>query len=697
MRLAMSATSNHTSHRKKLKKIVNEILACPLGHSIEGIVNEILRLNFQNNDQPPVASPTTHLDDNCRIKFQQYLPEISTLYLDPYSLLFETMLSDQQLKYSGIVHTPPWLARMMVLLSLNGKEQRILDPACGTGVFLEEILNTHLFKNGQLIGIEKSRLATTIARMRLKTAIKRNDTHEMMDIASRVTLKIHAQDFFQYLQENKREIVGRVDLIIGNPPYVRQELLKNKTILNKAIQELCDFSFDIDKKSDLYVYFIITGMQILSEQGKLCLIIPDKWLNARYGISLKKIILAKSMKVSLFLLNRDTFPNTDVRPLILLVEKLPKGKINKNNKVTIIDLTNPLHVKKIIKQLSVKKLPDEKIFTSIIKSQKQKIIKEQLQKHENWAMIIHAPNFFQKILQHPRTIPLHNKVFSRVEYGNKTGANEFFFLSDDLVKQLDIPKQFLKPAIKSVKGIQGITLKRGDSWLLHVPREMDNNSLEKFPSLISYIEWGMKTPRRFQCRPSCYKPRNPPHLHKQCKHCSISHFKEICKKCRWFSLTLKDPPDFLLAKVNHLNLSPIYNEMKAYPSDSIQCIHVTHPEHRDFLHSCLLSTINALSMELMGRREGGGALTLMIRDTRRLPILNPLKLKPTEYQTIGNSMKTLTRAREQKRDFEEITYLQDHLDLQILKAWGCKPDTLKKVKKTLNRLQKKRLEKARLY
>jgi hypothetical protein len=71
----------------------------------------------------------------------------------------------------------------------------------------------------------------------------------------------------------------RFDLVVGNPPYVRQERLANKA----ALRAFASY----DGVADLYVYFIELAQRIAD---RWCLIVPNKWLTAAYGRPLRELL-----------------------------------------------------------------------------------------------------------------------------------------------------------------------------------------------------------------------------------------------------------------------------------------------------------------------------------------------------------------------------------------------------------------------
>ena len=74
---------------------------------------------------------------------------------------------------------------------------------------------------------------------------------------------------------------GGFDVVIGNPPYVRQEKIKE---LKPALQKQYSCYTGV---ADLYVYFIEGGYHWLKEDGVLCYICSNKYFRAGYGKKLR--------------------------------------------------------------------------------------------------------------------------------------------------------------------------------------------------------------------------------------------------------------------------------------------------------------------------------------------------------------------------------------------------------------------------
>ncbi|MCM1222710.1 MAG: Eco57I restriction-modification methylase domain-containing protein, partial [Lachnospiraceae bacterium] len=88
----------------------------------------------------------------------------------------------------------------------------------------------------------------------------------------------------QKLKDTFGDFLG-FDLVIGNPPYIRQEEIKHlKPQLQKA------FSI-FNGTSDIYTYFFELGTKILKNNGILSFITSNKWCRTAYGEPLREFLL----------------------------------------------------------------------------------------------------------------------------------------------------------------------------------------------------------------------------------------------------------------------------------------------------------------------------------------------------------------------------------------------------------------------
>ncbi len=88
------------------------------------------------------------------------------------------------------------------------------------------------------------------------------------------------------------------DCIIGNPPYIRQEHIKDlKPLLQKQYQDFYNSS------SDIYTYFFALALNLLKEKGFSAFITSNKYARAKYGAKLREWLLKKTTLASYMELN----------------------------------------------------------------------------------------------------------------------------------------------------------------------------------------------------------------------------------------------------------------------------------------------------------------------------------------------------------------------------------------------------------
>jgi methylase of polypeptide subunit release factors len=242
-----------------------------------------------------------------------------------------------------------WEAWQEVLKSL-----RILDLACGSGAFLIEafdqlhahygIANAHLEElrghrslfdldrqilQHNLYGVDLNPEAVEICRLSLwiKTAAQGkaltsldHNIREGNSIISDPAVHPKAFDWQQAFPEVFAQ--GGFDVVLGNPPYVRQELLTPYKPWLEANYE------SFHGKADLYVYFYELGLRLLKPGGLLSYIVTNKWMKAGYGEPLRRFFNEKSWIRSVvdFGHAKQIFEQADVFPCIIVAEK-PTGEM----------------------------------------------------------------------------------------------------------------------------------------------------------------------------------------------------------------------------------------------------------------------------------------------------------------------------------------------------------------------------------
>ncbi|BAW72680.1 class I SAM-dependent DNA methyltransferase [Helicobacter pylori] len=102
---------------------------------------------------------------------------------------------------------------------------------------------------------------------------------------------------FPEVLDDEGDFLG-FDCIIGNPPYIRQEQIREiKPLLQKQYQNF------YNSTADIYTYFFALSYHLLKDKGFNAFITSNKYARAKYGAKLRELLLKKTTIVSYMELN----------------------------------------------------------------------------------------------------------------------------------------------------------------------------------------------------------------------------------------------------------------------------------------------------------------------------------------------------------------------------------------------------------
>lgn len=172
----------------------------------------------------------------------------------------------------GQVFTSDKIASLMaqILLEKNYPlKTKILDPCIGPNVFLKHV--NKVMPSAQLFGVEID-----------KSLVGESTTQFYK--APNATLAIG--NFFDFADTTQEKF----DLIIENPPYVRQEKMAEANNKDRIREIFKNRSYKIPAKSNLYIYFLLRSIDLLNDGGRLVAVVYDSWLYSQYGETFKRIL-----------------------------------------------------------------------------------------------------------------------------------------------------------------------------------------------------------------------------------------------------------------------------------------------------------------------------------------------------------------------------------------------------------------------
>lgn len=224
----------------------------------------------------------------------------------------------------GQVFTPANVAQLMSELLLENtpinKKARVLDPCIGENIFLEHLAKIETTIRFDGIEIDKRLISSSTT-----------------DFFSLTNRNLHLGNFFDVT----KSLDNKFDLIIQNPPYVRQEKMTEENDKNKIKAIFEHKNYKIPAKSNLYIYFLLKSIDLLKDNGKMVAIVYDSWLYSAYGESFKQTLASLGSVESVIHFQAEAFTNADVGATIL---EFTKNK-PQTSKVRYAEYENALKVK----------------------------------------------------------------------------------------------------------------------------------------------------------------------------------------------------------------------------------------------------------------------------------------------------------------------------------------------------------------
>lgn len=472
---------------------------------------------------------------------------------------------------------------------------------------------------------------------------KRNLKKQLQDISEEIAKKTG-------MDPNVIEayMLQKANIIVMNPPYVRQEAIP-QTKKDYYVKE-----YSLSKKSDLFAYFLVRNLNLLSDDGVASVISSDKWLETDYGISVQMKL--RENLIALYGQRERSF-GADINTVITVYGRKKR--------------VEPIHF------VYIESYVGKQIRRDILRNIRELV-------PGKW-FYLRAPKMFVDIIL-PR---LGNKLedFAEIKYGIKTGANDFFYMKD--VSQLyeadylSDPKSFERLGINAKTeqelGTHGLiyieneggtrfVINKNDvlpiirsprqlgSYFIKIPETLflSVESLGKFTK--KYISWGESQ--------SIEVTRGAR------KRSVVGYDKLESLKSRpiWYKLPHLKPGKILLQKSMMDRLYVPYCQVPVLCDNRLYILGCKNPDN---VWVYLNSTLFLLTMELHCRRLGGGAADLMVDDYNSIPVPD-LSKTSIKYDKMRLSKRTVLRYNE-----EVLQSDRRELDVAVLRAIGFeKPEKI---------------------
>jgi len=300
-------------------------------------------------------------------KDEIYSYNFADIDADVLGAMYEKYIGTMQSKRKeqGIYYTPPFVVEYIVQNTLGRILKKaksedlanlsVLDVACGSGSFLlksfdvldrfyrqkdKDYSQTKLDSESEaakmtrkamilrhnIYGVDLDSKAVEIAQLNLllKAAETRFRLPDLRDnikcgnslVSQSLGEELHPFDWAREFPTIMRD--GGFDVIIGNPPYVRQEgLSKTKPYL--------EMNYEVyHSMADLSVYFFERELKLLKEGGFFGMIVTNKWLKAGYGQRLREFLNRYHIEQIIDFGDLRVFQDATTYPCIIIIRNLKK-------------------------------------------------------------------------------------------------------------------------------------------------------------------------------------------------------------------------------------------------------------------------------------------------------------------------------------------------------------------------------------
>lgn len=590
---------------------------------------------------------------------------------------YATSLEAADREAHGQYVTPRPVAAGLVRWALDGNESsagpsRVLDPAVGTGTFLQVAFEALAAGGGnpgpealleRLIGVDVDPVALHLAGLRLAATA---------GCRAPDTLALHETSFFDCVpsdaaREPADVSLPTVDAVVGNPPFLRAETLEPAT--EHYRRHLRAFGPDgespwadgetaLSRRSDAYVYFVTQATRFLRSGGRLAMVLPTKWLMSAYGEDLRRFLRAHYRVQAVVGFDGRAFDDALVDTALLFAERVPDA-----------DAEAPMQFVRLEGPLTADRIQDAGAGGptgpgSVSRPQRSLTAPGSLARH------LEAPAELLDLLDSSSFVRLDS--LGEVARGTMTGANRFFFVDQSVVDRFGIEDRFRRPAVKSLRSVERPTVGPEDvsRWLVAVHPLVESveeqtatgTELEAAVTeeLAATGQWGL-------LRYVAHAERAGWHEGRTCQSRRV-----------WFDLGPIRAPGAFMPKLLRERVYAIRNAAGAVPSNAIDGIWPASDVDTGALLAVLNASIGKAAIEVTGRDEAG-MLQLMTYETASLPTLDVRQLS----RETAEALETAGAAYAASPDSEQLRELDRAVHAAFDLSIG--PDRLRELARSLKR------------
>lgn len=483
-----------------------------------------------------------------------------------FSKEFETKTNNpKQDENLGQVFTSAILAKFMIGLLKDTLNQNssILDPCIGPNTFFKAMSED--FSNCNLKGIE------------IDINLITEEIKKFYESPNRTLIN---GSFFDF------PVSEKFDLVVQNPPYVRQELLSDGANSKENIgYNVSSILSTIPSQSNLYIYFLLKSILHLKDGGVMVAVIYDSWLYSSFGKYLKESFLKLGHLESIYHFKKSAFDDVEIGATVI---KFVKDKSHK----------------KSISYYPLNDLNDLKTYNGLnancLKLKQQELLTYSFNNH---SIINFKSNLFKEL----KTI-----VSQPIQRGTSAVVNSHFIFSKN-----ELPE--LKPIVKDVSQIKTYTVNQENAYILVVNGSISNETKQYLESVKNEI---LKAPAQ--------------------KFIAVK--RDIETKSDWYKINLKATGNFIFNYYLRNNIDFIYNPNKFLSSDNFYILNIKNNELANF--SVLNSSFTRLNTLSNSRSQGNGLRKIQLYEFKEVKVIDIKKLSEqtvNKLNLLGKELMNVSR------------------------------------------------------
>ncbi len=475
-------------------------------------------------------------------------------------------------KCRGGYYTPKPIADFLARWAIQTATTTVLEPSCGDGILLESAIEA-LIK----CGADKTSLPDMVQGIELDPQEAQKASERIQALIACPT-EIHVGDFFAYCQRYLFED-RRFDAIIGNPPFIRyQNFPENHRAIAFYLMQRA--GLHPNRLTNSWVPFLVAATLLLSEHGRLAMVIPAELLQVNYAAELRYFLSQHYTYLTLITFKKLLFDGVQQEVVLLLGER--NGSEHTG-----------------IRAIELEGLDDLVSYEYATFLGEQ--LKEMDHSTEKWTMYFLAEKEIQllRALRVNPSLTLAQHAIG-VDVGIVTGLNEFFVLTEQQVEEHSL-RPYTQRLVGRSAHLPGILFSETD-WVANAERQSP-----------AYLLKPPDVP--FHCLPAEVKEYV---ISGEAKGLNRGYKCRI--RDRWYIVpSVWIPHAFMLRQV-HSYPKIILNEAAATCTDTIHRVRLRNGVPARTVAAAFLNSLTFAFSEVIGRSYGGGVLELEPNEAEKLPL-----------------------------------------------------------------------------